>query len=217
MAFATALIGEAALLMGDLERAERELLEAVELHHDSDASAGEAHSLQRLAEVRLAQGDAAEARWLLQRALPLARWSIMSMHLLQRIYGTMMTAAPDPLAARAVVDRAEATMGDNDHCTFCEVMLAVPAAIACADVGDLAEARRYLDLAEASVAQWETGAWEAAVLEVRAHLARAERRESEAVALWKRAASMFAAFGQPLDAARCERAMAEPPASIPVS
>ena len=68
VAFATALIGEAALLAGDLDRAERELLEAVELHRDIDASAGEAHSLARLAEVRLAQGDrdagaAAAAAW----------------------------------------------------------------------------------------------------------------------------------------------------------
>ena len=37
--------------------AERELEEAVDLHHDVDASAGEAHGLQRLAEVRLASGD----------------------------------------------------------------------------------------------------------------------------------------------------------------
>ena len=38
-------------------------------------------------------------------ALPLARWSVISMHLLQRVYGTMIEAAPDPVAARAVVDR----------------------------------------------------------------------------------------------------------------
>jgi hypothetical protein len=37
------------------------------------ALTGEAHSLQRLAEVRLAQGDDAEARRLLDRAFPLAR------------------------------------------------------------------------------------------------------------------------------------------------
>ena len=113
VAFATALIGEAALLMGDLDLAERELQEAVDLHRDADASAGEAHSLQRLAEVRLARGDR-EAQRLLQRALPLARWSVIGMHLLQRIYGTMIAAAPDPWAARAAVDKAEATMGETD-------------------------------------------------------------------------------------------------------
>ena len=130
--------------MGDLDRAERELEEAVDLHRDIDAPAGEAHSLQRLAEVRLAQGDRAEAERLLQRALPLARWSMMSKHLLQRIYGTMITAAPDPRSARAVVDQAEATLAGTDSCLFCDVMLAVPAAIACAAVGDLEDARRHL-------------------------------------------------------------------------
>ena len=143
-----ALIGEAALLMGDLPRAERELLEAVELHRDIDAPAGEAHSLQRLAEVRLARGDRTTRGALLQRALPLARWSVMSKHLLQRIYGTMIAVAPDAESARAVVDQAEATLGTTDRCPFCAVMLAVPAAIACAEVGDLDEARRHLATAQ---------------------------------------------------------------------
>ena len=136
--------------MGDLDRAERELQEAVDLHRDIDAPAGEAHSLQRLAEVRLAQGDRAGAQRLLGRALPLARWSVIGKHLLQRIYGTMIVAAADPVAARAVVDQAEATLGETDACPLCAVMLAVPAAIACADAGDLTAARRHLAVAEAS-------------------------------------------------------------------
>ena len=69
VAFATALIGEAALMMGDLTRAETELLEAVALHADIDAVGGQAHSMQRLAEVRLAQGRSEEARQLLDEAL----------------------------------------------------------------------------------------------------------------------------------------------------
>jgi tetratricopeptide (TPR) repeat protein len=205
VAFATALIGEAALLMGDLERAERELLEAVDLHRDIDAPAGEAHGLQRLAEVRLAQGDREEAERLLQRALPLARWSVMGLHLLQRIYGTMIAAATDPVAARAVVDRAEDTMGETDQCAFCGVMLAVPSAIACADVGDLDAARRHLALAEETAARWEGSAWEAAILEAYAHVARAEGRRDEAASLSARAARLFTDAGQPLDAARCAR------------
>ncbi|MDH4075357.1 MAG: hypothetical protein OEW29_05415 [Acidimicrobiia bacterium] len=54
VAFASALIGEAALLSGDLVRAEAELAESRDLHHDLGSTAGEAHSLQRLAEIRLA-------------------------------------------------------------------------------------------------------------------------------------------------------------------
>src|SRR5436190_17715840 len=100
VAFAGALIGEAALLSGDLELAAAELAESRELHHDLGSAAGEAHCLERLAEVRVAEGDLQAANALLDQALPLARWSMISMHLLHRIYGTMVAAAPDPNRAR---------------------------------------------------------------------------------------------------------------------
>jgi tetratricopeptide (TPR) repeat protein len=195
VAFATSLVGEAALLMDDLVRAERELLDAVDLHRELDAAAGEAHSLQRLAEVHLARGRREQSRALLQQALPLARWSTTSMHLLPRIYGTMIAAADDPADARAAVDKAEATMGETDRCTFCAVMLAVPAAIACADVGDLADARRHIAIAEKCTARWEGTAWTAAVDEARAHLAAAEWRPEEAASLFESAARLYEAAG----------------------
>lgn len=205
IAFATALIGEAALLMGDLDRAEQELAEAADLHRDVDAPAGEAHALQRLAEVRLARGDRSTAERLLQQALPPARWSAVSMHLLQRIYGTMIRAAPDPETACAIVERAEATLAETDRCAFCDVMLAVPAAIACADAGDLAEAERYLEVAATTAARWEGTAWQAAVLEARAHLALATGARAEAEHSIEEARRLFHAAGQPLDAERCAR------------
>ena len=120
--------------------------------------------------MRLARGDRAGAQRLLGRALPLARWSAIGKHLLQRVYGTMIMAAADPVEARAIVDQAEATMGEADACPFCDVMLAVPAAIACADAGDLTAAQRHLAVAEASARRWEGSAWEAGVREARAHL-----------------------------------------------
>ena len=205
VAFARALIGEAAMLKGDLERAERELAEAVELHHDTDAPAGEAHSLQRLAEVRLAQGDPDEARRLLQRALPLARWSVVAHHLMHRIYGTMIHAAPSPDVARSIVDQAQATLGDRDACSFCVVMFAVPAAIACAQVEDLEPAREFIRIAEVSTVKWPGTAWTAALQEARGYLAVAEDDAETAVALLDEAVAGFEAAGQPRDAARCRR------------
>lgn len=207
VAFATALIGEAAFLMGDLQLAERELGRAVELHREVASTSGEAHSLQRLADVRLAQGDREEARRLLQRALPLARWSLISMHLLQRVYGTMILAAPDPEAARAVVDRADATLCDIDRCPFCDIMLEVPAAIACADAGDVEEARRRLAESERIARRWEGSAWAGAIAEARAHLALAEGGPSAAGRLLAEAAALFDDAGQVVDAARCRSAM----------
>jgi hypothetical protein len=194
--------------MHDLDRAERDLLEAVALHREVDAPAGEALCLQRLAEVHLARGDREGARQLLQTALPLARWSVISLHLMQRIYGTMIEAADSAAEARAVVDMAEATIGEIDRCPFCAVMLAVPAAIACADVGDLEPARHYLMIAEQSAARWEGTAWPAAVDEARGRLAAAEGRAADSATLLERAAGLFAAAGHRRAAQRCATAAA---------
>lgn len=203
VAFAIALRGETELLMGDLHAAENDLREAADLHHDVGSTAGEAHSLQRLAEVRLAVGDTAEADRLLRRAQTLARFSSIAAHLLQRIYGTMITAAPDPAAARAVVDRADAALGVSDRCPFCAIMLALPAARACAESGDLGDARRHLHDAETSALLWEGTAWQAAILETRACLAAAEGDLDGAAWLRRSAADLFESSGQPLDARRC--------------
>jgi tetratricopeptide (TPR) repeat protein len=203
VAFATALIGEAALLKGDLDNAELELRKAADLHREVDASAGESHSLQRLAEVWLARGDRETASELLRQALPLARWSAISPHLMQRIYGTMIAAAADPSDAVTVAEQAEASLGETDRCTFCDVMFAVPAAIAYADFGDVNKAESYLEMAEESGSRWEGSAWSAAVAEARAHVAGAQGRRDEFVRWIGAAAELFTAAGQPLDAARC--------------
>jgi hypothetical protein len=163
--------------------------------------------------VRLVQGRAEEAGALLQRALPLARWSVIGMHLLQRIYGTMIAAAPDPVHARAVVDRAAATLGETDSCPFCDVMLSVPAAIACAEAGDVEAARRHLAAAQASAARWEGSAWQAAVLEAEAHVRLAEGDTTAFHRLMESAGQLFASAGQRADAARCV-AVAERPATV---
>ena len=203
VAFASALMGEAALLAGDLELAERELRESVDLHREIGSPAGQAQSLQRLAELSLTRGDPAGATRLLNRALPLARWSNMALHLIQRVYGTMIAAADGPRAARAIVDRAEATIGHTDRCFFCEIMFTVPAAIACADVGDIEDARAYLAAAERTAELWQGTAWQGAILEARAHLVRAEGDAAGAAHLLAEAAAIFQDAGQPRDAARC--------------
>lgn len=208
-AFATALIGESALLGGDLDTAERELGDAVALHHDLDSTAGEAHSLQRLAEVHVARGDDATARALLHRALPLARWSIIAPHLLQRIHGTLISVAPDPMTARAEVDRAEAALGVDDWCPFCSVMLAVPAAIACARSGDLDHARHHLHIAERSAKLWEATAWQGWYAEATGHVALCEGDPASATRHFADAAQLFERADQPRDTERCRRLAAE--------
>jgi ATP/maltotriose-dependent transcriptional regulator MalT len=210
-----ALRGEAALLKGDLDLAETELTEAADLHRRLEFPGGEAVSLQRLAELHLYRGNRSPAVPLLQRALHLARWSIIPQCLLPRIYGTMMDAAPDPAAAFAVVERAEATLAPDEQCLFCSIMLSVPAARACADVGDLDGARRFLAMAETAETRWEGTAWEASVLEARAALARAEGDAPGVDRLLAAAAAVFEGAGQPLDAARCRTASGVAPGLVP--
>jgi ATP/maltotriose-dependent transcriptional regulator MalT len=135
---------------------------------------------------------------------------MLAMHLLQRVYGTMVAAADDIEAARAMVDAAEATLATTDACQFCSIMFEVPATIACADAGDIAEARRHLGLAEKSASLWEGTAWQAATLEARAHVHRAEGDAGAADRDLARAAEMFEDSAQPLDAARCRAELARP-------
>jgi DNA-binding SARP family transcriptional activator/tetratricopeptide (TPR) repeat protein len=206
-AFARALSGEAALLSGDLDVAAAELAEASSEHRELGSAAGEAHSLQRLAEVRLAQGDDAEARRLLERALPLARNSIVAKHLLHRVFGTMIRAATSRAEAAQLAERAESTLGWDDFCQFCSIMLAVPAAIACARDGDLPGARRHLAVAERSAVVWRDTAWEAALAEAQAAVAEADGDPGTARTRLQWAAGQFQRVGHPLDAARCRQAL----------
>jgi DNA-binding winged helix-turn-helix (wHTH) protein/tetratricopeptide (TPR) repeat protein len=205
--FSTTLEGEAMLLSGDLDRAGDLLSTSVDIHRSIGADTGLAHALQRLAEVRLAEGDRAGAESLCRQALPLARWSPISRHLLQRIAGTLIAAAPDADAAAAAADEAFATLDDPAACLFCQVMLAVPAAMAYATVGRTDDARRQLDVAGRSARSWQGPAWPAAVAEAGAVLARAEGHHDEAEALFREAAAGFDAARQPLDAARCREAV----------
>jgi DNA-binding SARP family transcriptional activator len=202
-AFAQALTGEAALLSGDLALAAAELTEAASRHRDIGSAAGEAHSLQRLAEVRAAHGDDAGARQLLDRALPLARDSVVAKHLLHRVFGTMISVAAGPREARQVVERSESMLGWDDFCQFCSIMRAVPAAIACARDGDLPAARRHLAVAERSAAVWRDTSWEAGLAEAHAAVAMATGDVAGARERLRWAAGRFQRAGQPLDAARC--------------
>jgi hypothetical protein len=130
---------------------------------------------------------------------------MVSLHLLQRIYGTMISAAPDPIAARAVVDRAESTIGISDLCEFCSIMLAVPATIACADSGDIPHAHHHLAVAERSAKLWSGTAWEAGLVGARAHVAIAELEPVTGELLLANAAEQFDLVAHPLDAERCWR------------
>ena len=205
-AFATTLLGEAHLLMGDTETAAPHLRSAVEQHRRVGVLCGEALSLQRLAQAALANGDAAEAQAALSSALMAARGSpVGTRHLLDRVHGTVIRSAPDRASALSAVDEAtQAVRGPFETCPPCSINLTVPAAIACADAGDVDRATRYLTVSEhVAGAFYPRGGWQAALDETRAHLALAEGDPVRAGRLLTAAFGAFEQLGQHLDAGRC--------------
>jgi DNA-binding SARP family transcriptional activator/tetratricopeptide (TPR) repeat protein len=205
VAFATTLRGEAELLSGRLDDAERDLVDGARLHQQLGAATGHAFSLQRLAELAHLRGEHGTARRMLDEALEIARTSDVGFHLLDRIYGTKIQLADNPAEALdAVLEAEEAVRGPLETCPGCRITLDVPAAIAAADAGDLERAGRYEQTCTflADVVM-RLPAWDAALHEVRAHRSLAHGDMSGAAELFRRAAATFEAVGQPFDARRC--------------
>ena len=172
--FAVTLRGEAELLSGRLDEADADLAAGAWLNQAIGAATGEALALQRRAEAALYRAQPAQAAALADEALAVARESEAGFHLLDRIYGTRIAAAR-PADALAVVEEAESAIrGPAETCPGCKITLVVPAAIAAALAGDAERAVRYGQAAEtlARVVMRLPG-WDAAVEEVKGHLARA--------------------------------------------
>ncbi len=203
VAFATCVLGEAELLSGQLGSAEEHLQQAAALHEAVGANAGMALSLQRLAELAVAQHDLERATTLLDEAERVSHGLTLERHLLGKIYGTRVRATLDPAAAMRVVERGEAQMAEVPVCQPCTIGFFVAASIAASRSGDVAVATQYLLRTERVAAAWPGGGWHAAVLECRAALAAAQGDEEAATALLERAVQRFEQAGQPVDAERC--------------
>jgi hypothetical protein len=153
---------------------------------------------------------------LAKESLAVARDSNLCHHLLDRIYGTMIVAAPDSPSALAVVEEAEvAVRGPAETCPACRISLAVPAAVAAAAACDFDRATRYAESAEllANVVLRQP-AWYAAVDEVKGHLARASGDSEAAFGHFRKAAAGFQASGQPLDEGRCRAVAGNVPGTL---
>jgi DNA-binding SARP family transcriptional activator/tetratricopeptide (TPR) repeat protein len=204
-AFAVTLRGEAELLSGRLDEADEDLRTAARLNRAIGAAVGEALALQRQAEVALYRGHPPDAVALLDEALGVARESDVGFHLFDRIYGTRITAATDTSAALVALEEAEsAVRGPRETCPGCRITMVVPAAIAAARGGHLDRARQHAETAEFLAAVvMRLPAWNAAIEEVKGHLARGAGDVGGADAHFRTAAGGFRTCGQPLDEARC--------------
>ena len=199
--------GEAALLAGDLDLARTRLAEAVDLHVALGADTGTAHTLQRLAEVELAAGDRVAAE---RPARPGAG------------PGPLVAALPAPAAAGLRhLDRGGAGpegraggrgRGGGGH-GRAGVLPLLPGHDRRAGRRGVHRGRsagrgaRLAGPCRAVRGGWQGTAWQGAVAEARAHLARAEGDQDGGGRLFASAADLFELAGQPIDAQRCGEAL----------
>jgi DNA-binding SARP family transcriptional activator len=207
-ALALLMLGEAELLAGDVGEAEGHLKDAAEANDLAGCVSGSALARQRLAEAAVGRGRKYDANRLLGRALTLARRSDIVAHLLIRVFGTMIQAAPDPKKALGVLGAAERELSQMHPCEPCSMGYLTSAATASARAGDLGRARSFIAEAERIAGMWQGGMWTGAVWEARGTLRQAEGEGEQARAMFREAAQAFEATGNRTDAARCLEAAA---------
>ena len=204
-AFALTLRGEAGILAGRLDEADRDFAEGARLHGQIGAIAGEALSLLGRAQVAIYRGRSEQAKPFLADALLMARESEVGHHTLDRIYGAMVASAADPSSGLQLVRAAEtAIQGPAETCPTCRIAFIVPATIAASRAGDLERAHRYeQDCEKALEIIALPPAWHAAVDEARGWVRHADGQPDDAREYFRKAADGFRTWGQPLDARRC--------------
>lgn len=206
-ALATLLMGELQLLSGETAAAAETLARAVDLAQTSDCSSATSIALERLAEAEVAQGNHERARSLLKHALHEVESSSIPSHLLVRILGVEVTAAPSLIESLKEARDAERLLADSPRvCEPCSMNFRIEAARVFARAGDLPRARRQIEEAERITSLWQGGPWKAAVWEARAELRRAEGEPAQAKALFLEAAGGFAQVRRSLDEMRCRAA-----------
>ena len=202
-ALAQLMLGEAELLAGDLDEAEGHLKLAAEANDREGCVSGSALARQRLAEAAVSRGRNYEANRLLGRARILAFRSDLLTHLLVRVFGTMIQAAPDPKKAVSVLRAAEKELSQMHSCEPCSMGFLTSASAASARAGELDRARSFIAEAERIAGMWQGGIWTGAVWEARGILRQAEGEGEQARAMFREAAQAFSHVGNQLDAARC--------------
>jgi DNA-binding SARP family transcriptional activator len=203
--FASTLLGEIALITGNVDEADTRLREAVRLSKEIGAITAEALASLRLGEAVRARGEASEGNKLLSDALVISRWSPMSGHLLPLGYAALLRGSDDPELGAQRLEDAKAYLRSEDLvCVYCGLAFRIAAAIASARAGEKGEAATFLSEAEATVQLWHGGPWPAALDEARAELALVSSENERARALLHSARQAFTSEGRRLDAQRVE-------------
>lgn len=202
-ALATLILGEAELYSGYLDAAVQLLGHADRMHEQIGATAGRVISLERLAEVAMAQGQKYRAGQLVQRGFRLAESNWLAPHLLIRLQALVVETAGTTAQAAKAVKQGDRWLAEGTMCQPCSMAFRVASAVALAAAGDLDQAGRRLDEAERLAGMWNGGPWVAAVWEGRAFYRHAQGHAEQAAALYREAAARYATVGRLRDRERC--------------
>lgn len=163
------------------------------------------HRAEKAVAIDLGPLDTSDAANLVRTAVSSPPAADVVARIVELGAGNRIALAAEPAEALHVVEEAEESVrGSLETCPGCRITFAVPAAIVAARAGDLDRAAKYEQASDflASVVM-RLPAWNAALVEVRGHIARAHGDTPRAAELFRVAAEGFGAAGQPLDERRC--------------
>jgi DNA-binding SARP family transcriptional activator len=203
-ALATLILGESELFSGRFTTAAELLTRADRLHLEAGATAGRALAVQRLTELALARGQKWHAGRLLQKGTRLAEANWLAPHLLIRLQGLAVEAAPDMARAIEAIAHGDRLLAGGGMCRPCSMGFRVASSMVLARAGELDSATRRLDEAERLAGMWHGGPWVAAVWEARGVLRHAQGHTDQASALLHEAAVRYGELGRPADQTRCQ-------------
>jgi DNA-binding SARP family transcriptional activator len=196
------ILGELARCAGDLDAAEKHLIEAERLHVGANALSGRVLVLERLAEIALARGQKWQAGRLIQRALADAAQSWLSNHLLLRLQALAVRAATTPEKVEEAILTGDRLLKPG-ACQPCSMALRIASAVALTQAGHLEQVDRRLNEAERIAGMWQGGPWAAALWEARGIQRQAQANQVRALAAFAEAAARYEDLGRPRDQARC--------------
>jgi tetratricopeptide (TPR) repeat protein len=201
-AYATTVLGEAALVSGDLRTAAATLAEAIRLSREVGAVGGESLARIRLGETLLHMGERDAARAEVDEALDLTNASSLGEHLLYIAHSVAVRLPEDPREGAALVERAEEVVDRTSNCDFCPVGWWATGAAVAARGDDIALSRSLVERAEAGARLRTGAAWRGAVAEAHGEIAAAESDVAAARDHLGRAADTYAAAGNRLSERR---------------
>ena len=209
------ILGEIARCAGNLDEAERLLVEAERLHVEANAISGRVLVLERLAEIALARGQKWRAARFIQKAFADAQASWLSGHLLLRLQALAVRSATSKEKVAEAILTGDRLLTPG-ACQPCSMGLRTASAIALAQAGNLDQVDRRLNEAERIAGMWQGGPWAAALWEARGVQRQAQANRIRAVAAFAEAAARYEELGRPLDQARCLAQMDEAQMAVAV-